>query len=269
MKILFLSVFIMAATLYAGSFDYSKYDQILQNNVNNGLVNYKNLKSDRKQLTEFLNATGTVDEKDFLSWSKDERKAFWINVYNAVTIEGILRNYPIQWGRFMAKRRFPQSSIRQISKFWDTPFVKVMGKDITLNQIEHEILRKKFADPRIHFVLVCASIGCPVLDNHAFLPDNLDARLDDAAKAFILNPAKVRLDKAEKKLYLSSIFDWYKKDFKASRKAQSELTKYGDKDRGVIRFIVRYLPESDRAFILQNQPKIKYLSYDWTLNEQK
>ncbi|NOY58397.1 MAG: DUF547 domain-containing protein [Calditrichaeota bacterium] len=78
--------------------------------------------------------------------------------YNAVTIEAILRNYPIQWGGFMAKRRFPKSSIRQISKFWDTPFVKIMGKDITLNQIEHEILRKKFADPRIHWLPV---IGKP------------------------------------------------------------------------------------------------------------
>lgn len=108
----------------------------------------------------------------------------------------------------MAKRRFPQSSIRQISKFWDTPFVRIMGKEITLNEIEHEILRKKFADPRIHFALVCASIGCPVLEDHAFLPDNLDVQLDDAAKDFITNSNKVRLDKSRKKLFLSAIFDW-------------------------------------------------------------
>ncbi|NIA31310.1 MAG: DUF547 domain-containing protein [Actinobacteria bacterium] len=114
-------------------------------------------------------SVGRVDEKDFPTWSENEKKAFWINVYNAVTIEGILRNYPIPWGGFLAKRRFPQSSIRQISKFWDTPFVRIMGKEITLNEIEHEILRKKFADPRIHFALVCASIGCPVLEDHAFL----------------------------------------------------------------------------------------------------
>lgn len=269
MKILFLSVFIFVVSLYADSFDYSKYDQILQQNVNNGLVNYKNLKSDQHQLTGFLQQTSRVDAKVFSSWPTNEKKAFWINSYNAITIYGILQNYPIQWGGFMARRRFPQSSIRQISKFWDTPFVKIMGKDITLNQIEHEILRKKFADPRIHFALVCASIGCPSLENHAFLPDNLDARLDDAAKAFITNPDKVRLDKSRKKLFLSAIFDWYKKDFKASAKAQQNFSKYGDKDRGVIEFVVRYLPESDGAFILQNQPKIKYLKYDWSLNEQK
>lgn len=264
-----MSVFIIAASLYAGSFDYSAYDQLLQQYVKNGLVNYQDLKSDQHLLTEFLQQVSQVDANEFSSWSENEKKAFWINSYNAITIYGILQNYPIQWGGFMAKRRFPQSSIRQISKFWDTPFVKILGEDITLNQIEHEILRKKFADPRIHFVLVCASIGCPVLENHVFLPDNLDARMDDAAKAFITNPDKVRLDKDGKKLYLSSIFDWYKKDFKSSKKTKNDLTKYGDKDRSVIEFVISYLPETDRTFVLQNQPKIKYLHYDWTLNDQK
>jgi len=253
----------------AAPFDFSVYDSLLQKNAHNGLVNYKVLRADPKLLHEYLKLLEQINPNEFEKWSADEQKAFWINAYNAITIEGIVRNYPIQWGGLIARARFPKSSIRHINNFWDTVFIKVMGRDITLNQIEHEILRKQFNDPRIHFVIVCASIGCPLLENRAFIPEDLDQRLERVTTDFINNPEKVRLDKKKNILYLSSIFDWYKQDFTASNNVLKKFNKYSKKERGVMVFIVNYLPEIEKDFIIKNQPKIKYLNYDWSLNEQR
>ena len=110
-------------------------------------------------------------------------------------------------------------------------FIKTMGKNITLNQIEHEILRKEFDDPRVHFVIVCASIGCPVLENQAFFAANLDDRLNQASSDFVKNSEKVRLDKEKNVLYLSAIFDWYKDDFTKSKTADNDLKKYKRKEQ--------------------------------------
>lgn len=254
---------------YANSVDHTVFDQILQTFVKNGLVNYKALKSNRSQLENYLKQIEQVNPSDFENWTKDVKMAFWVNAYNAITIEGILRNYPIQWGGFLAKRRFPKSSIRQIKKFWDTVFIKTMGKNLTLNQIEHDILRKKFDDPRIHFVIVCASIGCPVLENRAFFAENVNDRLDQASADFVTNPEKVRLDKEKNILYLSSIFDWYKKDFKISENSGIILKKYKKKERGIIEFVLKYIGETEKNYIIQNKLRIRYLDYDWSLNEQK
>jgi hypothetical protein len=269
---LFITVFFFLLVLgkaNANGFDHTIFDQLLQKHVKNGLVDYKGFKSNKTQLDFYLKNIEQVNANDFESWAKEEKMALWINAYNAITLEGILRNYPIQWGGFLAKRRFPQSSIRQISKFWDTVIIKPMGKNLTLNQIEHEILRKEFNDPRIHFVIVCASIGCPILESQAFFAEDLNQRLDQASENFVTDSAKVRLDKRKDVLYLSSIFDWYKEDFKKSDKADRILNNYRKKDRGVVEFVLNYIGETEKNYILQHQPKIKYLDYDWSLNEQK
>lgn len=250
-------------------FDHSGYDTFLQTYVENGLVDYAGVKNNREPLDQYLKSVALLDAAVFATWPRDERKAFWINTYNAITIEGIVRDYPIQYGGFLAKKRFPQSSIRQIGDFWDTVFIKVMRKDITLNDIEHEILRKEFDDPRIHFVLVCAAIGCPLLENRAFMPEGLDDRLNAAASNFILNRDKVRLDKENNYLYLSSILKWYKKDFPLSENAAAAYSKYGKNTRGMVAFVAAYMAGPDREYIELNGPKIKYLDYDWSLNEQK
>ena len=143
-----------------------------------------------------------------------------------------------------------------------------MGKEISLNQIEHEILRKEFRGPRIHAVLVCAALGCPQLENKAFDPHNLDERLDQANVNFINNPDKVKLDTDKNKLYLSNILDWYHEDFEASQQVEESLNKYDSKYRGVIGFVLKYLPEDKKEFIKKNFPKLQFLDYDWTLNEQ-
>ena len=232
----------------------------------NGVVDYEGMEKQRETLNKYLQSIEQVNPNEFNNWTQAEQMAFWINAYNAITLEAILRNYPIQYGSLISRARFPKNSIRQINKVWDTVYIKVMGKELTLNRIEHEILRKKFCDPRIHFAIVCASIGCPKLESRAFSADSLEQRLDKAAKNFITDAKHVRLNKKENILYLSSIFQWYIQDFATS---ENTFKNYSKKERGILYFIVKRLLEKDRVFILKNQPKIKYLKYDWTLNEQK
>jgi len=267
-NIFLFSFFITSSVFAQNSFDHQAFDSLLQLYVNEkGLVNYQAIKQERL-LTIYLKQLESLNPQEFESWDRAKKMAFWINAYNAITIEGIARNYPIKYGNLMARVRFPQNSIRQIGNFWDTVFIKVMGKEITLNQIEHEILRKEFADARIHAVLVCAALGCPLLENKAFFPHNLDERLDQANVNFINNPDKVKLDTEKNVLYLSSILDWYHDDFEVSQQNEEILHRYDSKYRGVIDFILTYLPQEKREYIEKNSPKLQFLDYDWTLNEQ-
>lgn len=257
----------LVSATFGQNFDHTIFDGILQKYVSDGMVNYQELKKDPSALSIYLEKLEQVDPKAFQQWPKAKQMAFWINAYNAITIEGILRHYPIQWGGLITRARFPQNSIRQIGGFWDKVFVRVMGRDVTLNDIEHKILRQEFNDPRIHFVVVCASIGCPVLESRAFDVLDLEQRLDHATRDFINNLDKVRLDENKNVLYLSSIFDWYKKDFVASPLGLKQFAQYNQDEIGIMEFVVRYFPKAKQNYIQQNQPKIRYLDYDWSLNK--
>ncbi len=250
-------------------FDAGLYEGLLRAHVHNGRVDYASLKANPDTLMSFLRQLGNVDAKKFETWRGNDRKAFWINAYNAITIAGIVRHYPIKPGGVLDRLRFPASSIRQISGFWDTEFSPVMGRRITLNEIEHKILREQFKDPRIHFAIVCASVGCPILQSEAYVGENLDRQLDEAARTFVNDPAKVRLDQKDSRLYLSSIFAWYKDDFVPSKHANGGLGAYESNTRGALELVVRLLPEDQAAFIRSHHPKIEYLSYDWSLNDRR
>jgi len=195
---------LLSVNAAAQSFDHSLLNVVLRTYVKDGLVNYRSLKTDKTLLSQYLNKVQNLSPEEFGHWNKNEQKAFWINVYNAITLEGILRKYPIRWGGLVARVRFPKSSIRQIKNFWDKVFVKVMGHEMTLNQIEHEILRKQFGDPRIHFAIVCASIGCPKLASFAFDGQQLNDQLERVTREFINDHQKVILAKENNILYLSS-----------------------------------------------------------------
>jgi hypothetical protein len=253
----------------AASFDAGLFDALLRAHVRDGRVDYATLKAHPDTLTTFLQRLDRVDPKGFEAWPENDRKAFWINAYNAITIAGIVRNYPIKPGGALDRLRFPASSIRQISGFWDTEFAPVMGRKITLNEIEHRVLREQFKDPRIHFAIVCASVGCPTLRGEAYVGENLDRQLDEAARSFVNDPAKVRLDENAGRLYLSSIFDWYKDDFVPSASAVGELQAFDTGVIGVLEFVVRLLPVDQGAFIRTNHPKIEYSNYDWSLNDRR
>ncbi|WP_343330606.1 DUF547 domain-containing protein [Polaribacter staleyi] len=213
----------------------SIFNSLLQKHVTkSGVVDYKSLKSDEAKLDNYLSYLEKTIPAS--SWSENKQKAFWINAYNAYTIKIILENYPLK----------SITDIKQGGKTaWKIPFAKVGGKTYTLDHIEHEILRKNLFDARIHVGVNCASGSCPKLGNVAFTEQNVEATLEQLMKDFVNDSSRNKI--SEKKVQISSIFDWFKVDF----------TKKGS----VIDFLNKYSETK-----ISPKAKISYLKYDWTLN---
>ena len=196
----------------------------------NGTVNYNGFARDREVLDSYIS---TLEKNPPAgAWSREEKLAYYINLYNAATIRLILDHFPIE-------------SIMRIGNPWGQNILNIGGVAYNLNNIEHDILRK-MGDPRIHFAINCASTSCPVLQPFAFTADKMESQLDRAAREFINDPGRNAIggDKAE----LSKIFKWYKEDFTESHGS-------------LVAYLNQYLEEP-----LPEGAKIGYLAYDWSLN---
>ncbi len=215
----------------------SIFNNLLETHVSKkGLVDYKSLKTDEAKLATYI--TYLEDTKPNSSWSVAKQKAFWINAYNAYTLKIILDNYPLK----------SITDIKEKGKTaWKIPFAKVGGKTYTLDHIEHEILRKNLFDPRIHVGVNCASGSCPKLANMAFTEENIDSALEKLMKEFVNDSSRNKL--SEKKVKISSIFNWFKDDFTKEGTVIDYLNKYSD-------------------IKINKKAKISYLNYDWSLNEK-
>jgi len=210
------------------------WDELLEKYVsNNGNVNYKLFKTDHKKLLDYIYVLNLAKSSDaFKAFSKEDKLAYWINTYNAMTIDLILRNYPIK-------------SIKDIKDPWNQRLWKLDEKWYNLNEIEHDILRK-MDEPRIHFAIVCASFSCPKLSNKAYTAENIETQLTEATKEF-LNDSK-RNTISKNSLELSKIFQWFSKDFKHNGNLIDFLNQYSD------------IKISDKA-------KKSFKDYNWDLNE--
>ncbi len=250
------------------SFSYDSYAAVLKSHVDDaGMVNYRGLQAARDKLDEFSAAAARLERKVYEKWGERDKIAFWLNAYNALTLQAIIDHYPIK-SSFLKSRVYPKNSIRQIPGVWDEIVFNVMGQDLTLEHIEHEILRKEFDEPRIHVAMVCAAMGCPPLLNEPYTGTKLDGQLDDRARRFLDNPTKFRIDRDKDRLYLSPILKWFAEDFTSKYSPEKEIAKHGRKVSAVLNFIAVYLKEADRDYVLAGKFKIKYLKYDWSLNEQ-
>ncbi|MEZ0229132.1 MAG: DUF547 domain-containing protein [Planctomycetota bacterium] len=220
--------------------DHSDLDALLKKYVDaQGLVDYKTWKAkDTAGLDAYLKKLAETKDEDKLS--KNERLAFLINAYNAITIKSVLD-------------RYPTDSIK--GKIWTQQDWTVSGKKVSLDDIEHKMLRK-MGEPRIHFAIVCASKGCPYLRSGAYTADKIDEQLDEqVAKAFA-DPGKLKVDRASKTVHATPLFDWFGDDFGAS-KAQ-RLT-----------WIAKRLKDpEDRKVALDSDASLKFLDWDWKLNER-
>jgi hypothetical protein len=251
------------------NFSYESYSKTLADHMNeNGRVNYKKLKENRVEFMTFLRALESLERESYELWSQEEKIAFWINAYNALTLEAILKNYPIK-STFFRSLTFPKNSIRQIPGVWDTMTFVVMGKDITLDAIEHGVLREEFQEPRIHMALVCAAKGCPPLRQEPYNGEALSEQLNDQASRFLSDKKNFFIDKKKGVVYLSSIFKWYREDFFTSESSDERLEGYKPREKAVLNFIFRYLSEEDSKFLAMGPLLVKYLKYDWELNEQE
>ena len=240
--ILFLTLAILApAKLLAFDQTHAEFTSVLKSHVNGTHVNYAGLKKSPDKLGSYLNTMAKVSESEFKGWSEDEEMAYLINLYNAATLKLVIDNYPVK-------------SIKDIGSPWKKKVVKLFGNDRSLDFIEHDLLRKNYNDPRIHFGVNCASIGCPPLRNEAFQASKLNKQLDEQAKAFLNDTSKNRVDASKGILYLSQIFDWFEGDF---------VKKSGS----VEKFVAPYFSDSNRKSIESGKLKIKYTDYDWSLNK--
>lgn len=220
------------------AYDHSLFTKVLKDHVVNGMVDYKGIKAD-KRFSVYINVLSSTDPSELTD--KNERLAFWINAYNAFTLKLIADNFPVK-------------SIKQIGDGnkgpWDIVWITIGNEQYSLNQIEHEIIRKEFDEPRIHMALVCAARSCPPLRGEAYRGPGLEAQLEDNGRLFVMNSAHNRYDKESGTLYLSELFQWFGDDFKG---------RYG----------------SPQAYVLKTMGiptvkpgKINFLPYDWSLNSQ-
>lgn len=231
--------------------DHRPLDALLQKYVDErGLVAYRKWKDsaeDTKALDDYLARLGAANLKG--TTSRDDRLAFWINAYNALTLKGILMKYPTK-------------SIRDHTplvggyNIWKDLLLWVDGKEYSLNNIEHDILRK-MGEPRVHFVLVCASKGCPPLRRQAYTAEKLDEELSANARKFFATPGNFRLDESEHAVGVSELFRWYGEDFAPT-------------SRGVIQALRPYFPAGEKIPWLDAADlTVDYLEYDWSLNDQE
>ncbi len=248
--------------------DASLYGKTLKNHVNDrGMVNYKALKDDPQDLDAYLTALAGVTEEDYSQWEEPQQIAFWINAYNGLTLKSIIDNYPIK-SSFFKSINTPKNSIRQIRGVWDKKTHRVMGKELSLNQIEHEILRVQFEEPRIHVALVRAAMGCPALRNEPYDGERLSRQLKDQSRRFLRNRAKLQILRVNKVVSLSAIFKWYAKDFPAAYRPRRPIGGHPKDTQAVIYYMSRHLDEPQKGFLLAGDYRVTYLDYDWSLNEQ-
>lgn len=218
------------------------WDTLLQTHVSpEGMVDYKGLIKDSTAFRNYLEVLSSHPPAE--DWTKEEKLAYWINAYNAFTIQLIVDHYPVE----SIQDLHPKAYIPLVNSVWHKRFFQIGGKPMTLNAIEHKILRPKFEEPRIHFAIVCASKSCPKLLDQAYTPEALDQQLTTQAKAFLADDFRNKITPDH--IQLSKIFSWFKGDF--------------TKDQSLIAFLNQYAPVP-----IEEQANISYLEYDWSLNEK-
>lgn len=219
-------------------------------------VDYTGFLAQRSQLKDYLKELEQISQSDFDKWTDNKKLAFLINAYNAWTVELILTEYP------------DLKSIRDLGSFfrspWEKSFIPLLGNTYSLDDIEHELIRgdNKYQEPRIHFAVNCASIGCPALREEAYEESKLEIQLEEQTQRFLSDKSRNYIQ--GKQLYLSSIFKWYKGDFEKGFRGANSLES----------FLLLYpeslkLSENERITLKNNEMEIDFLDYDWQLNDVK
>ena len=256
---------LLATDLSASSFDhaYAQYAAALRY-VRLPLVDYRALKDNRAVLDQAVAAFASPAAAGEPRWTRDQRMAFWINAYNAFTLRAILDHYPIRSGLFTLQ---PRNSIRQIDGVWTDLTWQAAGRTVTLDDIEHRILRPTFDDARIHFAVNCASISCPPLAAQPYRAETLDAQLTEAARTFLGSREAMRVEGDT--LFVSSIFKWYGEDFVAEYAPGAPAAPAGASatQRAILGVAIKYGPPAAARLAQSGRARIRFLDYDWSLND--
>jgi hypothetical protein len=221
-----------------GEFSHRLFGEVLASHVKDGVVDYSRIQRDDR-LSVYLAQLDRVDPNALVG--RNERLAFWINAYNAFAIKGILDHYS------------PVTHVGRYRYFIGRDY-QVGGATINLYDLERQVLIKQFQEPMIHFAIVCASTSCPKLQPWTYEANELDRRLEYAAKEFINDPTRNRFDRREKVVFLSMIFHWFEEDFSAAAGS-------------VLAYVARYIEDPVLAReLVQPGYRIEFLEYDWSLN---
>ena len=249
----FLCALLLPGGAAAFDHDHKAWDALLKKHVvlldggKASRVAYAGMAQDRAALKGYLGALSGVDASEFARWSKPEQMAFLLNAYNAFTVEKILARYP------------DIRSIWDFGKFFGNPFkdqfFRLLGARTSLDGIEHGMLRKKYPDARIHYALNCASVGCPMLREEAYVAARLERQLDEQARRFLSDRSRNRV--RDGKLEVSRIFDWYREDFEPRLRYFARHAAWLSEDRMAQQRV------SDGAAALT------FLDYDWSLNDSR
>ena len=220
-------------------------------------VDYAGFARDREALRAYLDSLSAVTRAEFGAWAKPQQLAFLINAYNAFTVELILTRYP------------DLKSIRDLgnpifNSPWKQRFFTLLGEKRHLDWIEHEVIRKPGAydEPRIHFAVNCASVGCPMLREEAFVADRLDAQLEEQTRRFLADRSRNRYNPASGKLEVSEIFKWYGKDFESGYGGIASLPQFFSKYADLLADA-----PAERARIREGRAPLAYTEYVWALND--
>jgi hypothetical protein len=238
---------VLLGAVPARAFDqtHARWGRVLDAFLSSNRVDYAGLKANPAELDAYLAEVAAVPAADFAQWPRADRLALLLNLYNAATFKLIADHHPVK-------------SIRSIGTLpgaaWRMPVVRLGGQLMTLDHLEHQIIRAEYAEPRIHFALVCAAVSCPPLRPEPFTGAKLEAQLDDQTRLFLADTAKNRFDAAAGTLHLSPIFTWFKEDFTAG-------------DTKLESWVKPFLPaDAARALGAARRVKVKFTDYDWALN---
>jgi len=251
-----LTLVTLAVSGHAGAPDYASYGKALAVYVDTqGGVDYQGLKAHPQDLETFLQSIAQLAPADYQARTNEEKIAFWINAYNGLTLKAIIDRYPVK-------------SIREIDGVWKKLGFTVMGKAITLDSIEHEVLRAQFKEPRIHAALVCAAKSCPPLRNEPYHGSTLNDQLDDQMHKFLSKPTNFNVDSGNSTVQLSEIFKWFGEDFVRVSAGEPKIPGLDEKESAVMNAVSRYMRPEVADFLRRGGYRIDYLPYDWSLNER-
>jgi len=250
---------ILAALLWlwlpsaALGFDHQAWDALLRKHVvvlqggSASQLRYAGIAAERAALRAYLDSLSRIQESEFEAWSREEQMAFLVNAYNAFTVEKILTRYP------------DIRSIWDFGKLFGNPFKDeffvLLGARRSLDWIEHEKLRKVYREPRIHYAVNCAAVGCPMLREEVYTAARLEAQLEEQARRFLSDRSRNRL--RERQLEVSRIFDWFKQDFEPREKY---FARYAD---------VLAAEPGQQELVRKGQAPLRFLDYDWSLNDAR
>ena len=248
-----IALSLLFVPLVAFAFDHQAWNALLKKHVivldggKASQLRYARMAGDRAALKHYLDSLSKVGEGEFDTWSRPEQMAFLINAYNAFAVEKILARYP------------DLKSIWDFGKLFGNPFrdefFVLLGARRSLDWIEHEVLRKRYREARIHYAVNCASVGCPMLREEAYVAARLEAQLEEQARRFLSDRTRNRL--RDGRLEVSRIFDWFKEDFEPREKY---FARYAD--------VLSDDPKGREA-IAAGSVALRFLEYDWSLNDER